>query len=65
VGTGTVIAIGYLGRRVAGERVGLLAAAHRRGLPVLIGADASLLTESLFGPVRGGGHAGPTACSTA
>ncbi len=49
VGTGTVIAIGYLGRRVAGERVGLLAAAIAAVYPVLIGADASLLTESLFG----------------
>ena len=45
-----MIAIGYLGRRVAGARVGLLAAGDRRGLP---GADRrpmrSLLTESLFG----------------
>jgi 4-amino-4-deoxy-L-arabinose transferase-like glycosyltransferase len=44
-----VIAIGYLGRRVAGARVGLVAAAIAAICPVLIGADASLLTESLFG----------------
>ena len=49
VGTGTVIAIGYLGRRVAGARVGLLAAGVAAVYPVLIGADAALLTESLFG----------------
>ncbi len=49
VGTGTVVAIGYLGRRVAGVRAGLLAAAIAAVYPVLIGADASLLTESLFG----------------
>ncbi len=49
VGTGTVIAIGYLGRRVGGARVGLLAAGIAATYPVLITADGSLLTESLFG----------------
>ena len=44
-----MVAIGYLGRRVAGARVGLIAAAIAAVYPVLIGADASLLTESLFG----------------
>jgi 4-amino-4-deoxy-L-arabinose transferase-like glycosyltransferase len=49
VGTGTVVAIGYLGRRVAGAPVGLIAAAIAALYPVLIAADGSLLTESLFG----------------
>jgi 4-amino-4-deoxy-L-arabinose transferase-like glycosyltransferase len=49
VGTGTVVAIGYLGRRAAGARVGLIAAAIAAAYPVLIAADGSLLTESLFG----------------
>ena len=34
---------------MGGARVGLLAAAIAAVYPVLIGADASLLTESLFG----------------
>ena len=49
LGTGTVVAVGYLGRRVAGARVGLIAAALAAVYPVLITADGSLLPESLFG----------------
>ncbi len=49
VGTGTVIAIGYLGRRVGGARVGLVAAALAALYPVLIAADGSLMAESIFG----------------
>jgi 4-amino-4-deoxy-L-arabinose transferase-like glycosyltransferase len=49
LGTGTVVAIGYLGRRVGGARVGLIAAAIAAVYPVLVTADGSLLTESLFG----------------
>jgi Dolichyl-phosphate-mannose-protein mannosyltransferase len=49
VGTGTVVTIGYLGRRVADARVGLIAAATAALYPVLIAADGSLLSEPLFG----------------
>jgi 4-amino-4-deoxy-L-arabinose transferase-like glycosyltransferase len=49
VGSGTVVAVGYLGRRTAGPRVGLIAAFLAAVYPVLIAADGSLLTESLFG----------------
>jgi 4-amino-4-deoxy-L-arabinose transferase-like glycosyltransferase len=51
VGTGTVVVIGYLARRVAGPRVGLVAAAIAAVYPVLIAADGSLMSESLFGLV--------------
>jgi 4-amino-4-deoxy-L-arabinose transferase-like glycosyltransferase len=49
VGTATVIAIGYLGRRVAGARVGLVAAALAAIYPVMVAADGSLMPETLFG----------------
>jgi 4-amino-4-deoxy-L-arabinose transferase-like glycosyltransferase len=48
VGTGTVVAIGYLGRRVAGARVGLVAAGLAAIYPVMIAADGSLMPETLF-----------------
>jgi 4-amino-4-deoxy-L-arabinose transferase-like glycosyltransferase len=49
VGTGTLIAIGYLGRRAAGPRVGLIAAGIGALYPVLIAADGSMMSETLFG----------------
>ncbi|MDX6648186.1 MAG: hypothetical protein QOJ97_137 [Solirubrobacteraceae bacterium] len=48
-GTGTVVAIGFLGRRVAGERAGLIAAAIAAVYPLLWVADGSLMSESLYG----------------
>jgi 4-amino-4-deoxy-L-arabinose transferase-like glycosyltransferase len=48
-GTGTVILIGLLGRRIGGDRIGLVAAVLAAGYPILIGADGSLLAESLYG----------------
>ncbi len=49
IGTGTVATIGFLGRRVGGDRVGLAAAAIGAGYPILILADGSLMAESLYG----------------
>lgn len=49
IGAVTIVVIGLLGRRVAGERVGLLAAALAVVYPTLIGADGSLMSESLYG----------------
>lgn len=48
IGTATVAAVGLLGRRVGGDRVGLLAAALAAAYPLLIAADGSLRSESLY-----------------
>ena len=48
-GAGTIAALGLLGRRLAGERAGLLAAGLAAVYPVLIAADGALMSESLFG----------------
>lgn len=49
IGTLTVVGIGLLGRRVAGDAVGLLAAAVAAVHPMLWGADVSLMSEPLYG----------------
>jgi 4-amino-4-deoxy-L-arabinose transferase-like glycosyltransferase len=49
VGTGAVAAIGFLGRRVGGGVVGLVAAGLAAVHPVLVTADGSLMSESLYG----------------
>jgi 4-amino-4-deoxy-L-arabinose transferase-like glycosyltransferase len=49
VGGGTIIALGFLGKRVAGERVGLVAAGVGCGYPLFVAADGSLMSESLYG----------------
>jgi 4-amino-4-deoxy-L-arabinose transferase-like glycosyltransferase len=48
LGTGTVAAIGFLGRRVAGVRAGLIAAAIAAVYPMLIALDGSVRSESLY-----------------
>ena len=48
-GGGTVLVLGLLGRRLAGERAGLIAAALAALYPTLIAADGALMTESLYG----------------
>jgi 4-amino-4-deoxy-L-arabinose transferase-like glycosyltransferase len=48
-GTVTVVLIGLLGRRVGGPRVGIVAAVVAAIYPILIVADGSLLSESLYG----------------
>jgi 4-amino-4-deoxy-L-arabinose transferase-like glycosyltransferase len=49
MGTGTIVAVGLLGRRLGGERVGLVAAAVAALYPILIVTDGTLLSESLYG----------------
>jgi len=48
-GAGTIALIGVLGRRVAGEGVGLVAAAIAAVYPLLIAADGALMSETLYG----------------
>jgi hypothetical protein len=48
VGTGTVVLIGLLGRRVAGEGVGLLSAALAALYPMLFQSDAALMAETPY-----------------
>jgi 4-amino-4-deoxy-L-arabinose transferase-like glycosyltransferase len=50
VGAATVVLIGLLGRRVAGDLVGLLAALVAAVHPLLWLADGALMSESLYGP---------------
>jgi 4-amino-4-deoxy-L-arabinose transferase-like glycosyltransferase len=49
IGTLTVVGVGLLGRRVAGDVVGLVAAALAAVNPMLWGADVSLMSEPLYG----------------
>jgi 4-amino-4-deoxy-L-arabinose transferase-like glycosyltransferase len=51
MGAVLVVAVGLLGRRVGGERVGLVAAAATAVYPVLITLDGSLRSESLYAPL--------------
>ncbi len=48
-GGGAIVAVGLLGRRLAGPRAGLLAAGIAAAYPTLIAADGALMTESLYG----------------
>jgi 4-amino-4-deoxy-L-arabinose transferase-like glycosyltransferase len=49
VGAMVIVAIGLLARRMGGPRLGLLAAGLAAVYPVLIAADGSLMSESLYG----------------
>jgi 4-amino-4-deoxy-L-arabinose transferase-like glycosyltransferase len=49
IGTLTVVGTGLLGRRIAGDAVGLIAAALAAVNPMLWGADVSLMSEPLYG----------------
>ena len=49
IGTLTVVGVGLLGRRVAGDAAGLIAAALAAVYPMLWGADVSLMSEPLYG----------------
>jgi 4-amino-4-deoxy-L-arabinose transferase-like glycosyltransferase len=46
---GTVVAVGLVARRVAGDRAGLIAAALAAFSPVLISADSAVMSETLLG----------------
>lgn len=50
-GTVTVILTGYVGRRVAGPQVGLLAAMLAAVYPALIAVDGSLMSETISVPL--------------
>ena len=47
-GTGTVAVVGLVGRRAAGPRAGLIAAVLAAGYPLLVAADGSLRSESVY-----------------
>ncbi len=49
IGAAVVAVVGLLGRQVAGERVGLIAAAIAAVYPTLVAADGSLMSETLYG----------------
>src|SRR3954470_13604975 len=51
IGAVLVVAVGLLGRRVGGERVGLIAATLAAVYPLLIAVDGSLRSESLYAPL--------------
>jgi 4-amino-4-deoxy-L-arabinose transferase-like glycosyltransferase len=48
-GAGTIALIGLLGRRLAGERAGLIAAGLAAVYPTLVAADGALMSETLYG----------------
>jgi 4-amino-4-deoxy-L-arabinose transferase-like glycosyltransferase len=48
VGAGAVVAIGFLGRRVGGERLGLLAAGLAAVYPEMVATDGSVMSETLY-----------------
>jgi 4-amino-4-deoxy-L-arabinose transferase-like glycosyltransferase len=51
MGAALVLLVGLLGRRVAGERVGLLAAGIAALYPLLVVLDGSIRSESLYAPL--------------
>jgi 4-amino-4-deoxy-L-arabinose transferase-like glycosyltransferase len=53
-GGATIALLGLLGRRLAGERAGLIAAGLAAAYPTLIAADGALMTESLYGVMAAG-----------
>ena len=49
VGVATIVVVGLLARRLAGERAGLIAAGLAALSPVLISADGAVMSETLLG----------------
>jgi 4-amino-4-deoxy-L-arabinose transferase-like glycosyltransferase len=49
VGVVLVLVIGLLGRRIGGQRTGVIAAAIAAVYPIFLGADGSGMSESLYG----------------
>ncbi len=52
-GLGTILAVALLARRLAGDRVALVAAGLAAIYPMLISADGALMSESLYGLLIG------------
>jgi hypothetical protein len=50
-GAATVVLVGLLGRRVGGDRVGLVAAALAAVYPLLVTTDGAVLSETLYLPL--------------
>jgi 4-amino-4-deoxy-L-arabinose transferase-like glycosyltransferase len=50
-GAVSVVLVGLIGRRIAGETLGLVAAAIAAVSPLLIAADGALLSETLYTPL--------------
>jgi 4-amino-4-deoxy-L-arabinose transferase-like glycosyltransferase len=51
----SIVLIALLGRRIAGPAAGLTAAIIAAIYPIFIGADADLMSETLYGPLIAGG----------
>jgi 4-amino-4-deoxy-L-arabinose transferase-like glycosyltransferase len=51
MGAALVVGVGLLGRRVGGERAGLVAAAIAALYPLLVGLDGAVRSESLYAPL--------------
>src|SRR3954454_10123363 len=49
IGTGTIVVVGLVARRLAGERAGLIAAGLAAAYPTLISADGAVMSETLLG----------------
>ena len=54
IGTVTVVLVGFLARAAAGPRAGLIAAAIAAVYPILVTADGSLMSETLYGALVAG-----------
>jgi 4-amino-4-deoxy-L-arabinose transferase-like glycosyltransferase len=54
LGTLTLVLVGLLGRRVGGDRMGLLSAGLYAVYPVMIAVDGDLMSEVLYGPLIAG-----------
>jgi 4-amino-4-deoxy-L-arabinose transferase-like glycosyltransferase len=53
VGTGTVLVVALLARRLAGDRAGLIAAVIAALYPSFVAADGALMSETLLGALVG------------
>jgi 4-amino-4-deoxy-L-arabinose transferase-like glycosyltransferase len=54
LGTVTLVLVGLLGRRVGGDRLGVVAALLYAVYPVMIAVDGDLMSEVLYGPLIAG-----------
>jgi 4-amino-4-deoxy-L-arabinose transferase-like glycosyltransferase len=50
----TIVLVGLLGRRVGGDRTGLVAAAVAAAYPVFVAVDGALMSETLYSPLVAG-----------